>query len=374
MTIPHNSRYPDFTVGGLCSGIGGLELGLERAGMRTIWQSETDPYASKVLAKHWPDVPNLGDLTAVDWSSVVRPDLVCGGFPCQPFSHAGSRKGADDSRHLWPHIAACLRVVRPEWVLLENVPGLLTLGFGQVAADLAAVGYDIEWECIPAAAVGAPHLRYRIFIVAHTDQFGLERLAGRPVPESWHVSPGAQGRSGQPSCSSNSGVVAYADGEHAVTVDAEMGRAPQPVADTALAGLEGTGVCGRSAKCGTDVADADQERPSDPHNPRGREPDAIGRGDRSSTPRCGTPRDVADADRTARRPARRASETVFRSGTLERPGRCSCCDRDHWESEPDVGRVAHGIPHRVDRLRCLGNAVVPQVAELVGRMILEAAS
>ena len=78
---PGNNRYPEFTVGGLCSGIGGLELGLERAGMRTIWQSETDPYASKVLAKHWPGVPNLGDLTAVDWSNVERPDLVCGGFP-----------------------------------------------------------------------------------------------------------------------------------------------------------------------------------------------------------------------------------------------------------------------------------------------------
>ena len=110
------------TVGGVCSGIGGLELGLERAGMRVIWQSEIDPFCCRVLAKHWPAVPNLGNVKTVDWSTVERPDLVCGGFPCQPFSHAGTRRGADDPRHLWPHFATCLRLVRPEWVLLENVP------------------------------------------------------------------------------------------------------------------------------------------------------------------------------------------------------------------------------------------------------------
>ena len=115
---------------GLFSGIGGLELGLERAGMRVVWQSEIDPYASRVLAKHWPTVPNLGDVTAIDWSTVDRPDLVCGGFPCQPFTYAGARRRQpDDRRPLWPHIAACLRLVRPQWVLLENVPGILALGF-----------------------------------------------------------------------------------------------------------------------------------------------------------------------------------------------------------------------------------------------------
>ena len=168
------------TVGGLFSGIGGLELGLERAGMRVVWQSEIDPYASRVLAKHWPTVPNLGDVTAVDWSTVERPDLVCGGFPCQPFSQAGARRGADDPRHLWPHLATCLRLVRPEWVLLENVPGLLTLGFGEVAGDLADLGYELEWECIPAAAVGAPHLRYRVFVVAHTARNEPGRPEQRP--------------------------------------------------------------------------------------------------------------------------------------------------------------------------------------------------
>ncbi len=154
-------------VGSLFSGIGGLDLGLERAGMEVIWQSEIDAYASRVLAKHWPHVPNLGDVKTIDWSTVERPDLICGGYPCQPFSLAGGRKGTDDPRHLWPYFADALRVLRPEWALLENVPGHLSLGFGDVQSDLAELGYDTEWECIPAAAVGAPHLRWRIFVVAH---------------------------------------------------------------------------------------------------------------------------------------------------------------------------------------------------------------
>ena len=160
------------TVGSLFSGIGGLDLGLERAGMRVIWQSEIDPYACRVLAKHWPGVPNLGDVSTIDWGSIERPDLIGGGYPCQPFSLAGSRRGADDPRHLWPHFARSLRLLRPRFALLENVPGHLSLGFGDVLADLAELGYGAEWECIPAAAVGAPHLRWRVFVVAYADSWG----------------------------------------------------------------------------------------------------------------------------------------------------------------------------------------------------------
>ena len=144
------------TVGSLFSGIGGLDLGLERAGMRVIWQSEIDPYASRVLAKHWPTVPNLGDITKVDWDHVERPDLVCGGYPCQPFSLAGTRQGESDPRHLWPHMRDAIRRLRPRWALLENVPGHLSLGFGRVLGDLADFGYDCEWDCIPAAACRCP--------------------------------------------------------------------------------------------------------------------------------------------------------------------------------------------------------------------------
>jgi DNA (cytosine-5)-methyltransferase 1 len=157
------------TVGSLFSGIGGLDLGLERAGMRVIWQSEIDPYASAVLHKHWPEVPNLGDITKIDYAGIERPDLVCAGFPCQDVSVAGKRAGIDGARTgLWREVVRCLREVGPRLVLLENVPGLFSLGFGRVLGDLAESGFDAEWDCIPAAAVGAPHRRYRVFVVAYS--------------------------------------------------------------------------------------------------------------------------------------------------------------------------------------------------------------
>jgi DNA (cytosine-5)-methyltransferase 1 len=167
------------TVGSLFSGIGGLDLGLERAGMTVVWQSEIDPYACCVLAKHWPHVPNLGDIAAIDWSTVERPDVIVGGFPCQPVSRAGRRQAQADHRWLWPEVARCVRRLRPRFALLENTPGLLDNhgGMGDVLADLAALRYDAEWDSIPAAVIGAPHRRERVFIVAYPAGEGLE---GRP--------------------------------------------------------------------------------------------------------------------------------------------------------------------------------------------------
>jgi DNA (cytosine-5)-methyltransferase 1 len=145
-----------------------LDLGLERAGMRVIWQAEIDPYCCRVLAKHWPDVPNLGDVTTIDWSTVERPDLICGGFPCQDASDAGDRAGIDGLRTgLWSEVARAVRHLRPRYVLVENVTGLLARGFGRVVGDLAGLGYDAEWDCLPAAAFGAPHLRARTFVLAY---------------------------------------------------------------------------------------------------------------------------------------------------------------------------------------------------------------
>lgn len=174
------------TVGSLCSGIGGIDLGLERAGMTVRWQSEIDPYACRVLAKHWPDVPNLGDIKQIEWSTVERVDLICAGYPCQPFSLAGSRQGEADPRHLWPFVLNAIRALRPRWVLLENVAGHRSLGFGTVLGDLATSGYDAEWDCIPAVAVGAPHRRDRVFVVAHAVS-----------DELWHEPVGIGGGKGE---------------------------------------------------------------------------------------------------------------------------------------------------------------------------------
>ena len=166
MSSRNRSLTGQLTFGSLFSGIGGLDLGLERAGMECRWQSEIDPYASRVLAKHWPNVPNLGDIREIDWQRVERTDVICGGYPCQPFSYAGGRNGTDDPRHLWPMFAEGIRILRPRFALLENVSGHLSLGFGQVLGELAEIGYDARWDCIPASSVGAPHLRDRVFVVA----------------------------------------------------------------------------------------------------------------------------------------------------------------------------------------------------------------
>jgi DNA (cytosine-5)-methyltransferase 1 len=156
------------TVGSLFSGIGGFDRGLERAGMRVVWQSEIDPYACAVLRKHWPDAPNHGDIRAIHFPPVERCDVLCGGFPCQDISNAGKRAGIDGERSgLWSEFARVIGELRPRYVIVENVAALLGRGLERVLGDLAALGFDAEWHCIPASAVGAPHERDRLWIVAH---------------------------------------------------------------------------------------------------------------------------------------------------------------------------------------------------------------
>lgn len=154
------------TIGSLCSGIGGLELGIERAlGARTVWQAEIDPHASKVLAHHWPGVPNIGDVR--DLTAMTPVDILTAGYPCQPFSTAGRRKGTDDPRHLWPAVHAAIAHLGPRLVVLENVRGHLTLGFDRVLGDLADIGYDAEWRVVRASDVGCCHQRARLFVAAY---------------------------------------------------------------------------------------------------------------------------------------------------------------------------------------------------------------
>lgn len=160
------------TYGSLFSGIDGLGLGLERAGWSPRWQVEYDADARLVLDRRWPDVPKYGDVSTVDFSALERVDLIAGGFPCQPVSVAGRRRGQDDERWLWPHFARAVRELRPGLVLVENVPGLLVgaggrdAPVGEVLGDLADLGYDAEWDRVGAVDVGAPHLRNRIWIRA----------------------------------------------------------------------------------------------------------------------------------------------------------------------------------------------------------------
>ena len=329
------------TVGSLFSGIGGIDLGLERAGMTIRWQVEKDDWCRRVLSKHWPDVPKYEDITTLTGHELERVDVLAGGFPCQPASVAGSRKGNEDvERWLWPHFEKLIRVLRPQIVLVENVPGLFTVNggaaFGEIIGSLASMRYDCEWDVISAADVGAPHLRKRVWIVAHADSEGLQGMRGK------RSDAGRENTSGYAGLGCVAVAHANRDRRHAIhggeLVSDEKRKHTRSIAR-------------RTNQqpwfdCNGEVADAgcESERPdsfgSDSERFHG-EAEGVwsAPGDQSSDG-CKAPRRVFDG----------------KIGGI-------------WKPEPSVGRVAHGVPRRVDRLRGLGNAVVPQIVEWIGRRI-----
>ena len=290
------------TFGSLFAGIGGFDLGLERAGMECRWQVEIDGYASRVLAKHWPHVARWGDVRTFPPGSPDEwgVDLICAGVPCQPVSVAGKQRGKDDERWMW---GECLRVVadlQPIVFVAENPSALLSddrgRTFAGIVAALQAAGYGVDWQTIAAGDLGAPHRRERVFMVARQDcSMGqVPVLRGLPV----HDSSDARSRLHMPS-------------------DRGVERRPLP-ASPIVANADRQGLQGAVLEHASEGL------------PR---PRSGARGDEEQ--------DIPEAT------------------------------RGWWEVEPGVGRVAHGIPRRVDRLRCLGNAVVPQIVELIGRAIIE---
>lgn len=174
------------TFGSLFAGIGGMDLGLERAGMTCKWQVEIDPFCRKVLAKHWPEVPKYEDVRTVG-AELESVDLIAGGFPCQDISLQGAvwgkRKGLSGERSgLFFELARVVSLVRPRFILLENVAAILDNGMGDVLGRLASLGYDSEWDCLPASAFGAPHRRDRLFLVAYYRGQRMQRLIFKEVP------------------------------------------------------------------------------------------------------------------------------------------------------------------------------------------------
>jgi DNA (cytosine-5)-methyltransferase 1 len=343
----------------LFSGIGGMDLGLERAGMKVVYHSEIDPYACRVLKKHWPDVPNLGDVKLIKWKELDHVDVIAGGYPCQPFSTAGKRKGKEDPRHLWPYVFDAIRELRPRYALMENVRGHLTLGFGDVLADLASCGYSAEWQIIPASSLGAPHRRDRLFFVAYPDRERSHRTevnadeAGKP---SFSDAP----RRGEE--------VAYADGSSAT----ERRKRPLTQGESSRGRDDGRRSGSDSWEVGIRGTREDSRTMAYPDGRRleEREPEAESA---SGTSSCGELFALADTDGflVGIDGSSTDSRSASRRGNHNRRGETRHDGGEWWKAEPDVGRVAHGVPARVDRLRGLGNAVVPQVAEFVGRKIME---
>ncbi len=288
----------------LFAGIGGFALGLERTGgFETVAFCEIEPYPRAVLAKHWPGVKQYDDVRALTGAQLeadrIAVDVITGGFPCQDISAAGKQAGIDETTRsgLWSEIARLVGEIQPRYVIVENVSALLSGPserrggwFGRVLGDLAEIGYDAEWHCIQAADVGAPHLRDRIWIVAHPQH---------PDPDSERL--------------------------HRETVY-KFGEAEPLDKQISVAGSLGPLLA----------------HPNDTQRRR-REKREQG-WDRQS---------ALDG----------AKGNVVYAKVLQRDG----C----WPPEPNVGRVADGVPRRVDRLKALGNAVVPKIPEMIGHAILE---
>ena len=187
-------------------------------GAEPAWFCEWDDAPSKVLAHHWPAVPNFRDVTQIDWEQMPRVDILTGGYPCQPFSAAGRRKGTDDERHLWPYVRDAIRVLRPRIVFLENVAGHRSLGFDQVLGDLAEDGADVWWTSLRASDIGAPHHRERLFILIVPADAGSERRdqgAEQPVAGTAEVTAPLGGHTPAADAASHAGRVGDRDSEHA---------------------------------------------------------------------------------------------------------------------------------------------------------------
>ncbi len=341
------------THGSLFAGIGGFDLGFERAGIRTIWQVEIDAYCRRLLAKNFPLAVRFDDIRTVCGIQHAHPcpgrmrhltwvDIISGGFPCQDISNAGKRAGIDGERSgLWSEFARIIRELRPRYVVVENVAALLGRGMERVLGDLAACGYDAEWQSIRASDVGAPHRRERIWIVAYPS--GISSESRRRVGDMGSAEAEGIGEASQRERIWNAADDCGSD-----------------VPDTAHAEVR-TGHEEIRARTGTAI-------PIGPGNIR----PSLAYAQQSRLERYS-----GDGAQRAERPqpqrpisAPRVFHTTDDSENSDGIRRGDSAGQ--WRAEPDVGRVAHGISSRVDRLRGLGNAVVPQITEWIGRRIVEA--
>lgn len=345
----------------LFSGIGGFSLGLERTGgFETVAFCEIEEFPRKVLKKHWPKVPCHNDVRTLTKDQIDGPvDVICGGYPCQPFSTAGKRKGKEDDRHLWPEISRLVDEFRPAWVIGENVAGHISMGLDDVLSDLEDKGYSCRTFVIPACAVGAYHRRDRTWVIANANDV---LHAGELVDR------GNQSRA--KTCENGDEFEGCVP--HGERIRLESGSGGAFLGDTA------SQRCGKTRELGSGCAQRLAGTSSTSSHVADTKSQPKGRLPKRKTPAHAgfklSREDVANAERIrgnemvasiAGRPSEQGSagEVEYSSVAGGRQG---------WLPEPDVGRVANGVPRRVDRLGSLGNAVVPQIPEIIGHAILQA--
>lgn len=367
----------------LFSGIGGLDLAAEWAGIRTIGQCEWADYPTKVLEKHWPDVPRWRDIRTLTKESFYERtgkrtvDIISGGFPCQPFSVAGKQRGKEDDRYLWPEMVRVIQELRPTWIVGENVAGIVRMALPDILSELEACGYRTRTFLIPACAVGARHRRYRVAIVGYAEHNGLSssevtgsteeaggrqqeraktagELTGTSEPGNREIMADPKGVRQQRLWPEKEQV---SKARHEARKSERRGYVCNPPSER-LSDRSGEPVGGQG------TPEPEFERPdSDVSNANNRSWDVRRNGELPTAQKAGRARKDYRAGEKEYEPGKRRPVKSILGGMAD--GIPAGMDRDflinhYWDIEPDIPRIATGIEHRVDRLKCLGNAVVPQ--------------
>jgi len=316
------------------SGIGGFSLGLERVGMKTVRFVEIDPFCRRVLAKHWPDVPCDDDVTKAEFRE-GEADVICGGFPCQDVSRAGHRAGITGRNSgLYRELVRAIRLVRPEYAILENVAALLGDGMGDVCGELAESGYNLEWDCVPACAIGAPHERDRIWIVAHASELPRSKRCEFEEIGRWQ--------------------------EKAEQIGVGIGDASNA---NNRNNHENKTICsGRNTSEHDSSKFIDSQGGGCGQGRAWRPPDSFSR------VRNQTRGNIADAECAG---LENGNAKAARNSQSEssRENFTGCWKA--WPDEPALCGVDDGIPYLVDRVKALGNSLLPQIPEMIGRAIME---
>jgi DNA (cytosine-5)-methyltransferase 1 len=377
----------------LFSGLGGFSLGLERTGcFKTVAFCEIDKYCTLILNKHWKGIKVYDDVRKItkeqfDADGIEYPDILSGGFPCQPFSVAGKQKGTGDDRHLWPEMFRIIKAFRPRIVIGENVKGIINiqdgLVFETVCTDLENEGYEVQAFNIPAAGVQAPHRRERIWVIATNVANPISDDERREITRSYEEARRIQEEHRENDSSSRffsgTSAIRNSDNGHEVMANtntglrdgteeeiqsrgktlnpSSAGRGVEDVANPESVRFRG----GNREECGT------EERKFQQSEQEGSSirSETEGRSSQNRTNVANTESSVGNELQVDTRDGKLETQEIPRDGSsLRREG-------SWWDVEPDVGRVAHGVPGRVHRLKGLGNSIVPQIAEEIGKAIIK---